>query len=949
MKPKLSLRLVFISFIMLDYDIFVKFGLSITSVLKKTIRAIYFLFGSMLILAFGACSTEQNGLAGIGMQNLTAKYNLLFNARELLKESERNTYAAYRFNFNQFLPVFIEPDVKMAQSELKRLDEVIAKSNRVANEKGNSSVVDEAYLLIGQANHYKANHFNAVEFFQYVYQFFPAERENRQLALIWKARSLMESKRLEEAESAIDTAIKYLKNAKRYAAEAHACRAKLFIIQGNYTEAAKSLTQAVKLTSKKEYEIRWTYLLAQLEQKNGNLSKAYDYYSKIVDSNAPFEMAFNANLNRISIETKDGNQSVNKAQKLSALLKDEKNLELTDQIYYQLGRHFEEIAAQDKAVENYNISLRKNSRNQDQRGLSYWALAELYFKQANFVEAKKYYDSTLNALPPSHPEFELIKKKNENLDLLAKNLSIIAEEDTLQILARLSEKDRDEKIDQILLQKIKPQGTGKLAAVDQTSGNIGSLPNQANNSGSRFYFDNPAALSQGFSDFKRRWGNRVLEDNWRISQKSASTQNNQTFSVADTQSEPGAGLNASSGTEQELADLKKTYLKKIPKTPEDLAASNLKIADAYFEVGTYYREVLNMNSEAIMAFETLLKRAPTYENRFAVYYNLYRLYAESATEKANAYKNKILEDSPNSVYAKVILDPEYSEKQDQQDRALTEAYEKIFEIFSSKRYEEMQSCIREAEMIFGSNRLSAQLAYLNAIALGHLQSLAPFEVALKSIIKDFPDEKLVNPLVKQHLEFIEANRKTMIARKFALFDKDPNNLIWAHELLAEMEVKPEKKEEPPSKPIENTEIQEAAVEVQASTVEIQASATETKASFNLKDDTYYFVIKVANGEVNLSSSRFGIGQFNRANFEPGTIKHLLLELDAETQLIYVGEFDGREAAKSYYSDILPLMNDIMKIPAEEYSLFIITKANFEQIKDKNTLNQYFEFYQKNYK
>ncbi len=932
----LCVRLVFISFIMFDYGIFVKFGSSITTVLKKTLRAILFLFGSMLILAFGACSTGQNGLAGIGMQNLTAKYNLLFNARELLKESERNIYASYRFNFNQLLPVFIEPDTKMAQSELKRLDEVIAKSNRIANEKGNSSVVDEAYLLIGEANHYKANHFNAVEFFQYVYQFFPDEKEKKQLALIWKSRSLMELTRFEEAQSAIDTAIKYIKNAKRYAAEAHASRAKLFIIRGNYPEAAKSLTRAVKLTSRKEYEIRWTYLLAQLEQKNGNLSKAYDYYTKIVDSNAPFEMAFNANLNRISMETKAGNKSADKAQKLSALLKDENNLELTDQIYYQLGRHFEEMAAQDKAVENYNISLRKSSRNQDQRGLSYLALAELYFKQANFVEAKKYYDSTLNALPPSHPEFELINKKKENLDLLAKNLSIIAEEDTLQMLSKLSEKDRNEKLDQILLQKIKPQGASKVMTGEQTTGNFGSFSNQTNNnSGSRFYFDNPAALSQGFSDFKRRWGNRALEDNWRISQKSANIQNNQTFSVVDTQSEPDAGFNANSGSEAELADLKNAYIRKIPKSNEDLAASNLRIADAYFEVGTYYREVLNMNSEAITAFETLLERMPAYENRFAVYYNLYRLYAEVEVEKTNAYKNKILEGSPNSVYAKVILDPEYSEKQDQQDRALTEAYEKIFEIFSNKRYEEAQACIREAEMIFGNNRLSTQLAYLNAIALGHLQSLTAFELALKSIIKNFPEEKLINPLVKQHLEFIDANRKTMIARKFALFDKDPNNLIWAHELLAEVEVKPEKKDEPISDRTENAKT--------------QTPATESTTLFDLKDDTYYFVVKVANGEVNLSSSRFGIGQFNRANFEPGTIKHLLQELDDETQLIYVGEFEGMEAAKSYYSDILPLMSDIMKIPAEEYSLFIITKANFEQIKDKNTLNQYLEFYQKNYK
>ncbi|MEY3679011.1 MAG: hypothetical protein RI924_1152 [Bacteroidota bacterium] len=904
----------------------------------------------VLSVSISSCSSGNQGIAGVGMQHLTAKYNLLFNARELLKESERNIKTAYKLNYNQLLPVFIEPDSKMAQSELKRLDEVIAKSNRIANEKGNSGVVDEAYLLIGQANHFKANHFNAVEFFQYVYQFFPAEREEGQIALIWKARSLMELQRLEEAQSAIDTAVKYHKYANKYAAEAYAGRAKLWILRGEYPEAAQSLSQAVRLCKIKELRIRWTYLLAQLEQKNGDLANAYQHYTEIVESNAPFEMAFNANLNRISIETKAGNKAIDREQRLRALLKDEKNTELNDQIYYQLGRHFEEMAVPDQAIEQYITSLRKNSKNQDQRGISYLALAELYFKEADFVESKKYYDSTLSVLTPGHPDFVLIKKKNDNLGILAKNLSIIAEEDTLQMLAALPEKERGEKLQQILLQKIKPREELKSTATSGNTGSVNALSTSGNSAGTRFYFDNANALSQGFSDFKRRWGNRPLEDNWRISQKSFVNSPSQSFSVNDVQVGAGNDINPAAKMESELAILRDSYLSKLPTSPELLKASNLRISDAYFEVGTYYREVLNLKTEAITAFENLLNRSPEYEIKAAVLYNLYRLYTEIDPEKAEVLKNKILTESANSVFAKVIIDPQYNEKQDADDRALTEAYEKIFEIFSAEKYEEALGCIREAELIFNRNRLSAQLAYLKAIALGHLQNLIPFEKALKEIIINFPDEKLINPLVKLHLEFIEKNRKTMSARKFALYNKDPNNLIWAHELFAEKEAKPAPKVESKTEPPQiNGEPKEEPAVIAAEPAAPQTTTIEVPSLlFDLKDSLHYVVVKVANGEVNLSSSRFGIGQFNRANFEEGSIKHQLLELDTETQLIYIGEFERKEDAKSYYSGIFPLMGDIMKIPTAEYSLFIITKANFEQLKDKDSLNQYMEFYRKNY-
>jgi hypothetical protein len=105
---------------------------------------------------------------------------------------------------------------------------------------------------------------------------------------------------------------------------------------------------------------------------------------------------------------------------------------------------------------------------------------------------------------------------------------------------------------------------------------------------------------------------------------------------------------------------------------------------------------------------------------------------------------------------------------------------------------------------------------------------------------------------------------------------------------------------------------------------------------------------VADPSVNLSSSRFGIGQFNRANFPDGGIKHQLKDVNDENQLIFIGEFSSRESAKEYEINIQPLMGEIMKIPANQYSLFIITKSNLDKLTTKEILDQYLIFYKENY-
>jgi hypothetical protein len=114
-----------------------------------------------------------------------------------------------------------------------------------------------------------------------------------------------------------------------------------------------------------------------------------------------------------------------------------------------------------------------------------------------------------------------------------------------------------------------------------------------------------------------------------------------------------------------------------------------------------------------------------------------------------------------------------------------------------------------------------------------------------------------------------------------------------------------------------------------------------------ESNTYYYVINVSDVTVSLSSSRFGVGQFNRGNFSGTGLKHQLQELD-EDQLIYVGDFGNLVDVKEYADGITPQLPRIMKVPAAKYTGFYISKENFEKIKNRETLNRYIEFFRNNY-
>jgi hypothetical protein len=108
---------------------------------------------------------------------------------------------------------------------------------------------------------------------------------------------------------------------------------------------------------------------------------------------------------------------------------------------------------------------------------------------------------------------------------------------------------------------------------------------------------------------------------------------------------------------------------------------------------------------------------------------------------------------------------------------------------------------------------------------------------------------------------------------------------------------------------------------------------------------YYFVINVQHPNVNLSPSRYGIGQFNRGQYPSKNLIHQLKKIDDELQLLYIGKFFTYDEANAYAEKMVTQLKNIMKIPSASYNTFLITEQFLQGLDDFDKVNDYFIKYQ----
>ncbi|MFM2136539.1 MAG: hypothetical protein RL021_1939, partial [Bacteroidota bacterium] len=612
---------------------------------KRLFPGFFSLFVGSALLVMPGCSQTKDTFINRTCHNLSAHYNGYYNAGLKIDEGKAKLAQQHTDSYDRILRVFPYANAEKAKSiypemddAIKRVSTVISKHtmyDKRGNEKPLSEHwIDDNWLRYGQAMFFKHEYFPAMEAFNYVELTYKRE-SGRYLASMWIAKTYLELTQLNEAENKLD----YLRNIndfpKRHKWELEATAADFYVQVRNYEKAIDHLKYAAEKAPLREDRLRFMFILAQLYQQQDRYKEAFALYSKIIKMNPKYEMAFNARINRARCYDAGSGNSEEVKRELERLEKDPANADFLDQIYFAHAGIAKKEGRLEDEISYLNKSIRSSTTNKNQKSLSYLELAKMQFAKPDYRMAQAYYDSVITNMANDYPDYSEILQRRNSLTKLIKYLNTIAKEDSLQQLAKRSPEELD-KMAADVLKKREEEAKRKKAEEEEAKRSTqanqifnNDKQNQINQfnqqSGSNWYFYNAQAVSFGFNEFTKRWGNRKLEDNWRrINKESAA------FTDTDQGvKEEGDQVAADTAKKADPEALKKDLLKNVPMTVEALEKSTTKIVDAYYNAAMLYREQLSDVPSSIRMFEELLARYPG--NKFEVqsYYQLYRMCEKS--------------------------------------------------------------------------------------------------------------------------------------------------------------------------------------------------------------------------------------------------------------------------------------------------------------------------------
>jgi tetratricopeptide (TPR) repeat protein len=719
-----------------------------------------------LLLVPANCSVEKNTGATRFYHGMTARYNIYFNGYESFKAGLLKIINGYTEDYAELLKVFEYDDPSSASRCSSDMEKAIQKASKlislksitakpeekekkkqttqdeeILNRKEYNEWVDDSYLLIAKARFYKQEYNESAAVFEYC-----ITQANDPLikkeASIWLARIYNEKGKYSESYRTLTELEIPAKSSKELRAMYYTTLADLFIKQQKFSEAIDPLDKAINLVSGKRSKYRLTYLLAQLNEQSGNASTAISLYRDVVKMNPPYDVEFNARINIAGVFDVNSGNPKEMRKEMDRMLKDSKNKDFLDQIYFALGNLSLKEGNENEALEFYRKSVSSSSVNQNQKGRSYMALADYYYKKPDFMEAGKYYDSTVFFLDKNHSDYLALKSKSQSLNAVVSQLTIIETEDSLQKVAGMSESERSALISSIINDITKAESEGKTSQytdrynLGQFYENERRFQDNIEQEG-KWYFYNQAALTFGRTEFRRRWGDRKLEENWRRSNKAI---------AASSMSEDENGNNAQNGSDSlktETLDYKKPefYLKNLPLTDSLLTASDNRIANAYLNAGKAYAEKILDPEAATLSFEQILTRYPDNELVPEALYNLYKVNKEVNYSKSEAYRQRLIEKYPSSEFAKMISDPAYYDKKMADLKIAEKLYQEAYNTYIKENFTTSISLCDSALKKYSKDLLAPKFQLLRAYSVARISDERTFKDELNALIKQWPESE----------------------------------------------------------------------------------------------------------------------------------------------------------------------------------------------------------------
>jgi len=742
----------------------------------KTKSFVQTFFLLLIFFFLGSCKTTKNKFFNKAYHKTTTRFNWYFNSKESYKLGVNRLEKKHKDDFNEILSIYPLGTNKDAQSispqmdkALKKCAQAISKHSMLIKGKEYNRWIDDCYLLIGKAYFYKKEYIKGIEAFRLVSRQFEGLISSYE-AKIWLVKSFIEANDLSSADLMLEDILSDELFPAELNKDLALVLAHYHIRQKDYSPAIMELEEAISLTKKKREKSRYLFIVAQLHHSQRNYSEATNHFSKVIRISPDYEMTFNAKINRArSFDTSLGG-SEQIQDELNKMLKDAKNKEFLDVIYFGLAELFKRQGRVKEAVPMYIMSVAKSIKNDAQKSLSSVILADIYYDQQNYRFSQAYYDTAVAFMSTDNDKFVPASARQKTLTELITNLDIIQHQDSLQRIALMPEKERLAFVDNII-EKLKQeeQRLNELENSRRSENNFFNDPQKNNsfnrmnqNIGSGWYFDNPNTLSFGFSEFNRKWGKRKLEDDWRRSDKKSLTIEE---ALADTVNEDEFDPNS-----------RDSYLKELPMSIEAMKQSNQKITEAFFDAGVIYKEKLSDIPQSISTFETLNTRFPNSENRVMVLYFLYRLHEEKGNiDFAKDYKRMLLKEFPQSDYAKLIKDPNYAEELVKANSLLNTDYEKAHQHYLQSQFDACISLCERVNKNNPNNALYPNFDFLKTMAKGFGMTKSNYINALTLIVEKYPKHQAAESakeiLVYLKLEEFEVDKTVLNVGDSPYLDK----------------------------------------------------------------------------------------------------------------------------------------------------------------------------------
>jgi tetratricopeptide (TPR) repeat protein len=708
--------------------------------------------------ALYACSAKKNTVVSRNYHAVTSHFNILFNGEEAFEKGIEGINQGYKDDWFEQLPIEpivfddrkivvptfnnsspgagfgnnnkkaeVKPAGPFEKAEEKAVKAIQKHGMNIDGLERNSQI-DDAYLLLGKSRYYSQRFIPAIEAFNYVIANYPDASLIAETK-IWRAKANI---RLDNEEFAIESMklLLFVKDtlevdfADEIKEQANTALAMAYLKADSLQGVKKHLTLATRTQKNRQQAARNMFVLGQIYANENKKDSAALVFNRLTAfKKAPYKYKIHANI-ELAKNASNDSLSLDILTRLDKLIKIRENRPYLDQLYYQVAALYEKNDSTSLALMYYNKSLQTQNGGGKQKSFTYESLGNLYFKNLEYQFASSYYDSVLKVSSDSlNLRIRRVKRKYKNLASLIKFENVVATNDSIVRIASLSKKAQEDFFQKYIDNlKKKDEDAAQLRLNQIAFGGNSNNSLQSSNQG-KWYFYNTQSLGFGKTEFQKIWGSRQLEDNWRWSAKvifKSKSRDSTATVVKDAR-----------------YDLV-SYLETIPTKKEKIDTLKMDRNQALYELGLIYKEQFKNPEFAIQRLERVAKLNPRKALILPINWHLYQVYKNlGKTPKANVYKNRILTEYSNTVFAQIIKNPEKKLEENIKISEVEETYKIVYYLFKKTAYEEVLIYINNLLPTIANSKLKPKFELLKAYAIGKYQDKESYQQALEFVAVNY--------------------------------------------------------------------------------------------------------------------------------------------------------------------------------------------------------------------